>query len=142
MKTPLAIIAALGLTVFAAGAANAAEGNGASSFMGHAAAPKEMAKQCPGIEWLVRAENGQVTGYAAFDDGSGVSKLAGTYTPAGAFTFTVTSLDGHGPAGDVTGSRTKAGMTAKLVGQGCSNVTVARMAPVPAMPFGNGGGRG
>ena len=90
-------------------------------------------KTCPGISYLFRGMSATPVGYVWFTDASGMSKATGTRDMAtGAFHLTLTSIDGNGPTGEVTGMRdpkTNA-LTADLKGPGCSNLTLLPMKPV------------
>ena len=94
---------------------------------------------CPPIAYQFRGLSATPVGYVWFRDASGMSKATGTMDlKTGKFQLTVKSLDGNGPAGDVTGDRNpKTGvLTAEFKGSGCSNLTLLPMAP--ALPQPNG----
>ena len=89
--------------------------------------------QCPAIRYLMRdVSSSQPTGYVWFSDASGMSKATGTMDlNSGQFHLTLTSLDGHGPTGDVTGTKdpNTGVVTAELDGPGCSKLKLAPTNP-------------
>jgi hypothetical protein len=90
-------------------------------------------KTCPGISYMFRGMSATPVGYVWFNDASGMSKATGTRDmQTGAFHLTLTSIDGNGPTGEVSGIRdpkTNA-LTADLKGPGCSNLKLVPMKPI------------
>lgn len=86
---------------------------------------------CPQIAWrLAKDASGDVRGMVWYDDLSGLSKAVGT-ARNGVFHVTLTSVMGQGPVGTVDGHRSGDGTgEARMVGQGCANMTV-KMEPLP-----------
>jgi hypothetical protein len=83
------------------------------------------ASSCPGLGWTVAAARPNMHGYFYWDDGSGASKATGAANPDGSFQLSLTSLDGNGPVGTVTGKRAPNGaLSATLKGQGCANIAL------------------
>lgn len=89
------------------------------------------AGNCPGIGYRLINTAGESQGYAWFRDFSGISKMSGTVDlKSGAINLTMHSLDGNGPTGIVTGTRSRNGaLTATVKGPGCSNVKISRPRP-------------
>lgn len=82
---------------------------------------------CPTIGYVFRGLSAKPYGYVWFQNASGVSKATGTMDMAtGKFQLTLTSLDGNGPTGTVTGTKNlnTGQVTAVLNGPGCSNVKI------------------
>lgn len=74
----------------------------------------------------------QPVGYVWFEDASGMSKATGTMDLAsGQFHLTLTSLDGNGPTGEVTGRKDPATgtVTAELDGPACSKLKLGPTDP-------------
>ncbi len=85
---------------------------------------------CPGLHWTMASARPNLHGYFYWNDGSGVSKGVGTSKPDGTFELNLTSIDGNGPVGTVTGKRASNGtLTATLKGQGCANMSVGAQRP-------------
>jgi hypothetical protein len=89
---------------------------------------------CPQIVWrLSRDPNGAVHGMVWYDDLSGASAATGTATAAGGpgqFRITLTPRMGHGPSGQIYGTRSSDGrINARMTGAGCANATF-QSAPV------------
>jgi hypothetical protein len=82
--------------------------------------------QCPAIRYLFRdTSSPHPLGYVWFADANGMSKAIGTMDlQSGQFHLTLTSLDGEGPIGEVTGTKDPATgvVTAELDGPGCSKL--------------------
>ena len=89
--------------------------------------------QCPAIRYLIRDPSSpQPVGYVWFSDASGMSKATGTMDlQSGQFHLTLTSLDGNGPTGEVTGTKdpNTGVVTAELDGPGCSKLTLGPTNP-------------
>jgi hypothetical protein len=134
-KVKRSITAALCSVAFASAGGTAFAqlgGNNASAAYWAGRTPNP-AKTCPGISYHFRGMSATPTGYVWFNDGSGMSKATGTANlQTGAFHLTLTSIDGNGPTGEVSGIRdpkTNA-LTADLKGTGCSNLKLLPMKPV------------
>jgi hypothetical protein len=97
---------------------------------------------CPSVKWHIIRDNdagpGNYKGVVWFSDMSGASILTGTMSSSGVMKGTVKSVAGKGPSGTVSGRRSSQGLSARLVGPGCSKVTV----DVNYYPMDQGGGRG
>jgi hypothetical protein len=88
--------------------------------------------QCPAIRYLFRGIEAEPVGYVWFADASGMSKATGTLDlSSGQFHLTLTSLDGNGPTGEVTGRKDLAtgAVTAVLDGPGCSKLKLGPTNP-------------
>jgi hypothetical protein len=89
--------------------------------------------QCPAIRYLFRdVSSSEPVGYVWFSDASGMSKAAGTLDlQSGQFHLTLTSLDGAGPTGVVTGTKdpNTGVVTAELDGPGCSKLSLGPTNP-------------
>ena len=89
--------------------------------------------QCPAIRYLFRdIYRSEPVGYVWFSDASGMSKATGTMDlQSGQFHLTLTSLDGNGPIGEVTGMKdpNTGVVTAELDGPGCSKLKLAPTNP-------------
>ena len=88
--------------------------------------------RCPAIRYLFREISSEPVGYVWFTDASGMSKATGTMDlQSGQFHLTLTSLDGNGPTGDVTGTKdpNTGVVTAELDGPGCSKLKLAPTNP-------------
>jgi hypothetical protein len=89
--------------------------------------------QCPAIRYLIRDPSSpEPVGYVWFADASGVSKATGTMDlQSGRFHLTLTSLDGSGPTGEVTGTKdpNTGVVTAELDGPGCSKLKLGPTNP-------------
>lgn len=89
--------------------------------------------QCPAIRYLFRnASSSEPVGYVWFSDARGMSKATGTMDLAsGQFHLTLTSLDGQGPTGEVTGTKdpNTGVVTAELDGPGCSKLNLGPTNP-------------
>ena len=89
-------------------------------------------RQCPAIRYLFRNISAEPVGYVWFTDASGMSKATGTMDLAsGQFHLTLTSLDGHGPTGEVSGRKDPATgvVIAELDGPGCSKLKLGPTNP-------------
>lgn len=89
---------------------------------------------CPQIVWrLSRDPNGTIHGMVWYDDLSGASAATGSATTgggAGKFQITMTPRMGHGPSGQIYGTRSYDGrINARMTGAGCANATF-QSAPV------------
>ena len=100
---------------------------------------------CPSLAWrLVMDPNGNVNGLTWFTDMSGASQVKGMMSPqTGQIHLTLTSTQGNGPVGTVTGTRTttaQGGTTtrARLTGQGCANMDLD-LRPLVGQGWGAGG---
>jgi hypothetical protein len=89
--------------------------------------------QCPAIRYLIRnPSSAEPVGYVWFADASGMSKATGTMDlQSGQFHLSLTSLDGNGPTGEVTGMKdlNTGVVTAELDGPGCSKLRLAPTNP-------------
>jgi hypothetical protein len=88
--------------------------------------------QCPAIRYLFRELSSEPVGYVWFSDASGMSKATGTLDlQSGQFHLTLTSLDGNGPTGEVTGTKdlNTGVVTAELDGPGCSKLSLGPTNP-------------
>jgi hypothetical protein len=89
--------------------------------------------QCPAIRYLFRdVSTSKPVGYVWFSDASGISKATGTMDlDSGHFHLTLTSLDGNGPTGEVTGTKNPntGVVTAELDGPGCSKLKLGPTNP-------------
>jgi hypothetical protein len=88
--------------------------------------------RCPAIRYLFRGVSEQPVGYVWFTDASGMSKATGTMDlKTGVFHLTLTSLDGQGPLGEVTGKKDPdtGVITAELDGPGCSKLKLGPTNP-------------
>jgi hypothetical protein len=89
--------------------------------------------QCPAIRYLFRdVSASEPVGYVWFADASGMSKATGTMDlQSGQFHLTLTSLDGNGPTGEVTGTKdpNTSVVTAELDGPGCSKLKLGSTNP-------------
>ena len=89
-----------------------------NTFVGYSSGTKE----CPSANWTrVRqyepnAVSGTLSGVVFYDNGSGVSRMIGLSKPDGTFILDLTSINGNGPVGTVTGTRKADGsMTSDFV---------------------------
>lgn len=127
MRIILASAAAV-LLMVAAPASNAQTStSGDSTFVG---ATKAKAG-CPATKiHIVRADT-LLTGVVFFANGSGVSSVKGT-TDGKKFSYTMTSISGQGPVGEVVGTVSPDGMiTSNQVGTSCGlTATIPRYADV------------
>ena len=114
-----------------------AGGGSAEYYKGLASGPG-----CPTIGYVFRGLSATPYGYVWFQNASGVSKATGTMDlKTGKFQLTLTSLDGDGPTGTVTGTKNlKTGqVNAVLNGPGCSNLKIgATRAMLTAADNGHG----
>jgi hypothetical protein len=88
--------------------------------------------RCPAIRYLFRALSATPVGYVWFADASGMSKATGTLDlQSGVFHLTLTSLDGNGPTGEVTGRKdlSTGVVTAELQGPACSKLKLGPINP-------------
>jgi hypothetical protein len=85
---------------------------------------------CPQIIWrLSRDPSGAVHGMVWYDDLSGMSAASGS-AGGGRFQITLTPRMGHGPSGQIYGTRGSDGtINARMTGAGCANATF-KSAPV------------
>jgi hypothetical protein len=116
-----------------AGAGVYGGGSVGATWMRAGMAPRKAGTEnCPGVMWdIVRSagpdKNTIVLSGPVWNlDGSGTSMAKGEAHPDGSFSMTLTSIQGNGPAGQVTGTRNKSGVgQAKLTGSGtCNNMTI------------------
>ena len=89
--------------------------------------------RCPAIRYLFRdVSTSKPVGYVWFSDASGISKATGTMDlDSGHFHLTLTSLDGNGPTGEVTGTKdpNTGAVIAELDGPGCSKLKLGPTNP-------------
>ncbi len=98
---------------------------------------------CPYIIWrLARDPNGHIHGIAYYSDLSGLSSVTGERDANGNFTLNVEPSNiGAGPSGKVSGVSAENGeIEAKMVGQGCANMTKMIIRPMEDLNIYAGGG--
>ena len=105
--------------------------------VGRAAGP-----QCPQMIWHIGRVGGpnshDLAGAIWFDDMSGVSTAKGAMSPSGQLSLALTSVQGAGPTGAVTGHHDADGsVIVDLNGPGCSKLKV-RIMPTTHHPLGGG----
>jgi len=115
MKTSVKFVALAGMLCIAGATAPASaqtpnvvtqtlRGN---TFVGYSTGTKE----CPSVHWtLVRqygpdVKSGPLSGVVFYDNGSGTSRMKGMSKPDETFVLDLTSIEGKGPVGTVTGVR-------------------------------------
>jgi hypothetical protein len=88
---------------------------------------------CPGIALQVQREGNDLKGFAETGDMAGVSRLSGTIDAKEQFTITITQVDGKGPQGTITGSRSASDgwLVAQVKGSGCTDGPLKIMTYVP-----------
>jgi hypothetical protein len=88
---------------------------------------------CPGIALQVRRDGNNLNGFAETGDMAGSSRLSGTIDANQKFTITMTQVDGKGPQGTITGSRsaTDGWLVAQVKGSGCTDGPLKIMTYVP-----------
>jgi hypothetical protein len=88
---------------------------------------------CPGIALQVQREGNDLKGFAETGDMAGVSRLTGTINADQQFTLTMTQVDGKGPQGTITGSRSASDgwLVAQVQGSGCTDGPLKIMTYVP-----------
>jgi len=81
---------------------------------------------CPGLVLHVQRDGNTLKGMAATGDMAGMSRLTGTIDANDQFTMTMTQVDGKGPQGTITGSRSKSDgwLVAQVKGSGCTDGTI------------------
>lgn len=89
------------------------------------------AEACPGVMWDIMRMPGSggvvsLNGPVWNTDGTGMSTARGEERPDGTFSLNITTVDGKGPAGTVTGKRNRDGSAqVVMVGNGtCNNMTM------------------
>ena len=135
-------IAALAVMAIGTGMTSVAHADGE---MGYVGARSPVTPACPAFEWRVLPVppgGGKITGVAYFSDMSGISTIKGTIGADGKITATVTSIEGKGPAGPVTGQREKNTTRVEVHGTGCSNVALNLTRWVPGAPASGDGSSG
>jgi hypothetical protein len=120
-------------------AAMAQEGGATGFYGGVSSRPAGMmpgtTTPCPTTEWHIKPVPAKgpatIVGVAYFSDMSGISQIKGTRTADGKISGTVTSIDGTGPSGSFTGTRTATMTHVELDGTGCSRhvVNIRAMQP-------------
>ncbi len=89
--------------------------SGVSSFV----ASTKSTPGCPMVKLHIIRNDTALTGVVFFADGSGVSSVKGT-TDGKKFSYTMTSIEGKGPTGDVVGTISPDGLImSKEVGTKC-----------------------
>jgi hypothetical protein len=88
---------------------------------------------CPGIALQVQRDGNDLKGFAETGDMAGVSRLTGTIDANQQFTITITQVDGKGPQGTITGSRSKSDgwLVAQIKGSDCTDGPLKIMTYVP-----------
>jgi hypothetical protein len=88
---------------------------------------------CPGIALQVQREGNDLKGFAETGDMAGVSRLSGTIDANQQFTLIMNQVDGKGPQGTITGSRSKSDgwLVAQVKGSGCTDGPLKIMTYVP-----------
>ena len=78
---------------------------------------------CPGLVLNVLRDGNNLKGYAATGDMAAMSRLSGTIDARQQFTLTMTPVDGKGPQGTITGSRSPSDgwLLAQVKGSGCTD---------------------
>jgi hypothetical protein len=78
---------------------------------------------CPGIALQVQRDGNNLKGFAETGDMAGVSRLTGTINANDQFSITITQVDGKGPQGIITGSRSVGDgwLLAEVKGSGCTD---------------------
>jgi opacity protein-like surface antigen len=116
-----------------AGAGVYGGGSVGATWMRAGSAPRKVGTEsCPGVMWdIVRSagpdKNTIVLSGPVWNlDGSGTSMAKGEAHADGTFNMTLTSIQGNGPAGQVTGNRNRSGVGhATLTGSGtCNNMSI------------------
>jgi len=80
--------------------------------------------QCPATSWHIVPVANKLFGYMWNSDGSGISRVQGTTNPDHSFSMKLTSINGKGPTGTITGHRTPNGrIESQLTGTSCSYAT-------------------
>ena len=103
-------------------AAEGADEQPGAAFTGRSAAASS---NCPSADWhITRQPGNKLNGVVFWNDGSGISQATGAFDPSGNFTLTLVSVQGKGPVGTVTGSRTPAKLVAAMAGEGCNKINV------------------
>jgi hypothetical protein len=88
---------------------------------------------CPGIALQVQRDGNDLKGFAETGDMAGVSRLTGTIDAKQQFNITITQVDGKGPQGTITGSRSPSDgwLVAQIKGSGCTDGPLKIMTYVP-----------
>lgn len=88
---------------------------------------------CPGIALQVQRDGNDLKGFAETGDMAGVSRLTGTIDAKQQFTITITQVDGRGPQGTISGSRSPSDgwLVAQIKGSGCTDGPLKIMTYVP-----------
>jgi hypothetical protein len=78
---------------------------------------------CPGLVLHVQREGNSLKGFAATGDMADMSRLTGTIDANDQFTINMTQIDGKGPQGTITGSRSGSDgwLVAQVKGSGCTD---------------------
>ena len=78
---------------------------------------------CPGIALQVQRVGNDLKGFAETGDMAGVSRLTGTIDAKQQFNIAITQVDGKGPQGTITGSRSPSDgwLVAQIKGSGCTD---------------------
>ena len=78
---------------------------------------------CPGLVLHVMRDGNDLKGFAATGDMAAMSRLTGTIDDKQQFTITMTPVDGKGPVGTITGSRSSSDgwLLAQVKGSGCTD---------------------
>jgi hypothetical protein len=88
---------------------------------------------CPGLVLHVMRDSNDLKGFAATGDMAAMSRLTGTIDAKQQFTITMTPVDGKGPVGTITGSRSQSDgwLLAEVKGSGCTDGPLKIMTYVP-----------
>ena len=88
---------------------------------------------CPGIALQIQRDGNNLKGFAETGDMAGTSRLTGTIDASDKFTITMTQVDGKGPQGTITGSRSASDgwLAAQVKGSGCTDGPLKIMTYVP-----------
>ena len=88
---------------------------------------------CPGIALQIQRDGNSLKGFAETGDMAGTSRLTGTIDASNKSTITMTQVDGKGPQGTITGSRSASDgwLVAQVKGSGCTDGPLKIMTYVP-----------
>jgi hypothetical protein len=88
---------------------------------------------CPGLVLQIGRVGDNLKGFATTGDLADVSRLSGTITGNEKFTITLTQVDGKGPKGTITGSRSASDgwLTGQVSGSGCTDGPIKIQTYVP-----------
>ena len=88
---------------------------------------------CPGIALQIQRDGDNLKGFAETGDMAGSSRLTGTIDAKQQFSLTMTQIDGKGPQGTITGSRSASDgwLVAEIKGSGCTDGPLKIMTYVP-----------